>query len=78
MALKNYTKYFIFLSVGIILGYDVVAICLGGEESSISQAIIKYSYAYPFMTFLSGFVCGHFFWRLKSNKDLSDSIGENK
>jgi len=48
-----------------LIGYDVVAIANGGREASISWQIIQHSYEYPMTVFLTGFVCGHLFWRMK-------------
>lgn len=64
------TTIIVSISAFIILAiYDVVAIHYGGTEASISSLIINFSYKMPMFTFCCGFVMGHLFWRMKSNKD---------
>ena len=75
--MKKTTKIVTFagipLLVILILVYDVIAIGQGGTEASISSLIITMSYEFPALPFgiglLIGFLCGHLFWRMKSNKD---------
>jgi hypothetical protein len=67
--MKGYTVVVIALTIIGLVAWDVYAILYGGDESSISSVIITYSYDYPLIPFLSGVLCGHFFWRLKSNLD---------
>jgi predicted tellurium resistance membrane protein TerC len=52
-----------------LIGYDMFAIGKGGTEASISSMIINFSYKMPMFTFGFGFICGHLFWRMRSNKD---------
>jgi len=67
------TFYIIPLLVILILIYDFVAIYNGGSEASISSLVISFSYKMPMFTFLIGFglgfVCGHLFWRMRTNND---------
>lgn len=66
---KKITVIFIvlmFISIGI---YDVVAIINGGTEASISSTMIVWSYRFPLFPFLMGVICGHLFWRMRSNDD---------
>lgn len=76
----NYKKFTAILTFGIIpalivlvLIYDAVAIHFGGTEASISSLIITTSYKMPFMvfciSFASGVLCGHLWWRMLPNKD---------
>jgi len=51
-----------------LLIYDVIAIQKGGTEASVSSVIINFAYRMPIFTFLSGIVCGHLFWRMRTNK----------
>ncbi len=60
---KFWTIFFIFVSVAIILSYDIVATIYGGGESSISNFLISWSYKYPLFTLCVGIVLGHLFWR---------------
>lgn len=72
MDIKKITMLVIFIAVLGIAAYDVYAIAMGGTEASISHTIMVWSYKYPAMTFATGFLCGHLFWRTldtkKSNK----------
>lgn len=58
----------------LIAVYDVIAIMLGGKEASISSNLIVWSYEYPSVPFLIGFVIGyvggHLFWRMKPNRNI--------
>ena len=85
--MKNITKivtfYIIPLLIVLVLVYDFIAIKYGGTEASISSLIISFSYKMPMFTFLvgfgGGFLCGHLFWRLRSNEDtvLIDKVKSN-
>lgn len=63
---------FIFIATVIVtsIGYDALTIIKGGLETSISHTIIMWSYEYPVFTFLTGFIMGHLFWRLKQTSEL--------
>lgn len=52
-----------------LLIYDVFAIKQGGTEASISSVLITFAYKMPVFTFAFGFICGHLFWRMRTNKD---------
>jgi hypothetical protein len=64
---KQITLYFIAITAAVIAGYDIFVMQVGGKEASISQQLILISYEYPIVTFLLGVICGHLFWRMKSN-----------
>lgn len=73
--MKKITIGFIIIILTLVIGFDVWVILKSGSENSISQVIIDYSYMYPFITFLIGFVCGHLFWQMPKKKDqLADVI----
>jgi hypothetical protein len=80
MDYKKVTKSVTFivmpLLIVILLAYDAFAIYKGGTESSISSLLITSAYKMPFMVFSIGFffglLCGHLFWRMKSNKDTKE------
>lgn len=73
--MKKYTIAFIVVALTLVIGFDVWVILKSGSENSISQVIIDYSYQYPFITFLVGFVCGHLFWQMPKKKDaLADAV----
>ncbi len=69
MTAKKMTAIFIGVCVVVIGAYDVYAILVGGKEASISWTLVEWSYDYPSIPFLSGFLCGHLFWRMKDPKD---------
>jgi hypothetical protein len=75
--MKKITLIFSISALILILAYDVIAIYLGGTESSISALIIKASYEMPAFTFLSGFTMGHLFWRMRSNS-MTDKIDKKE
>jgi hypothetical protein len=62
------TPIFILLTVLLITVYDFYIIVAQGSSESISAYIIKWSYEFPAMTFFSGFVAGHLFWRMRRNE----------
>lgn len=69
MNAKKITIYIILSTILLLLIWDVIAIKVGGTEASISSIIITFAYKMPMFTFLAGFVCGHLFWRMRTNKD---------
>lgn len=70
--MKKITYIFIAAVFVLIAVYDIIAIMKGGTEASISSIIITWSYKFPLFPFLSGVVCGHLFWRMKSNSDTKE------
>jgi len=67
--MKKITSMVFFGVFGLLVIYDIYAIHIGGTESSISSVLINFSYKMPMFTFFCGFICGHLFWRMRSNKD---------
>jgi len=59
------TSFLIIALVAIIAIFDFWVIAEHGKQASISAVIIRWSYDYPSIPFLLGFVCGHLFWRMK-------------
>ena len=70
--MKKTTYLFIGIFIAIAIIYDIYAIYVGGTEASISSIIITWSYKFPLIPFSFGVLCGHFFWRMKSNKDTAE------
>lgn len=66
--MKKTVIFCIFLVVAITV-FDFYIIAAEGKQASISATIIRWSYEYPSIVFLLGFVCGHLFWRMK-DKDV--------
>jgi hypothetical protein len=60
---------FIVLLVVVVAVFDFWVIAVDGKPGSISATLIRWSYEYPSIPFLLGFVCGHLFWRMK-DKDV--------
>ena len=75
--MKNITVKVLAVLLLALLVYDVVAIHIGGTEASISSVIITFAYKMPVFTFLAGVVCGHLFWRMRTNNDTK-KIDEEK
>ena len=69
--MKKLTIWIIISTLVILIGYDAFVVLTEGTEASISSIIIVASYELPIIPFAVGFLCGHFFWRMKSNKDTS-------
>jgi uncharacterized membrane-anchored protein YhcB (DUF1043 family) len=76
MGKRKLTYWFIAVVVVVIAVFDVYVILDAGKESSVSQVLIELSYEYPSLTFMMGFVMGHLFWRMKSNKQMKKAVGE--
>lgn len=70
------TPIFIIFLVVIIAVYDFYIITTEGKSESISAVLIKWSYEYPSIPFLLGFVSGHLFWRMK-DKDVYGNISKD-
>lgn len=66
------TPIFIFSLILLIIFYDVWVIINYGAQESISAYVIEWSYSMPAFSFLTGFVMGHLFWRMKKNKRTED------
>lgn len=62
--MKKTVAMFCLLSLTVILGVDLFFYYKGGTENTISWFLYELSYEKPFVTFLTGFVCGHLFWNL--------------
>lgn len=63
------TILFIFIMIAAIAIFDVYIIASEGKTESISAYIIRWSHDYPSVSFLTGFIAGHLFWRMK-DKDV--------
>ena len=70
--MKKVTGLILVTVVSLLTVYDVIAIAKGGTEASISSVIITFAYKMPMFSFLFGFVCGHLFWRMRTNKDTKE------
>lgn len=57
------TKVFIWAALAIIIGYDIVAVSLGGGASTISSIMGKgWAYQYSTLPLAWGVLTGHLFW----------------
>ena len=74
--MKALTGKILAILVLVLIVYDVIAIQKGGTEASISSVIISFAYKMPIFTFLFGVVCGHLFWRMRTNKDTKEIDSE--
>ena len=68
MDIKKLTVYFIFVTILVIVGYDLYAVYTGGTEATISYVIMTWSYSFPSFSFAMGFLMGHLFWRIRPVK----------
>lgn len=60
MNYKKITKWFILISIAIILVYDLIAF-LSHQDATISEQIWFWSGKFPVVPFLGGLLCGHLF-----------------
>lgn len=68
MSWKQWTVYFTLITFAAIGVWDVWVISQEGTEASISYLLIHWAYDYPAFPFTMGFVMGHLFWQLSSNR----------
>ena len=66
------TVWFIIIMVISIIIFDFYVVFEQGAPESISAYIIRWSYEYPSIPFLVGFVMGHLFWRMKDKRVYGD------
>ena len=66
------TRWFIFASVIIVLGFDLWVMFMGGTGTTISHELINWPYKYPIMGVLVGIVLGHLFWRMPSTVETAE------
>ena len=62
------TVIFILVMVTAIIVFDFYIVFEEGAIESISAYIIRWSYNYPSIPFLTGFIAGHLFWRMTDNR----------
>jgi len=67
---KTLTLTVIGMTVVALIAYDVYAIIVGGQESTISWQMIDLAYQIPFIPFAFGVLCGYFFWRARDPEKL--------
>ncbi len=72
-TIKQGTILFIVVAIFLIIGWDIYAMIYGGHEATISSVLVTSAYELPVIPFALGFVMGHLFWRMKSNKDTDKS-----
>ena len=63
------TVIFIFILVASVVLFDIFIIAKMGSQESISAYIIRWAHEYPSIPFLTGYLAGHLFWRMK-DKDV--------
>lgn len=62
------TVIFIIFMVASIVVFDFYIVFTEGATESISAYIIRWSYDYPSIPFLAGFICAHLFWRMSDDR----------
>lgn len=70
--MKKITAYVIILLILVVAIYDGYAIYKGGTEASISHVILIWTYKYPPVTFVLGYLMGHLTWRIRDTKDTKE------
>lgn len=65
----NLTGYIVGILATVAILADVILIAIYGKQASISAWFITESQYHPMIAFVSGFLCGHLFWRMRQ-KDL--------
>lgn len=63
------TPIVIMIFVVGLIGFDAYVILTESKLESVSSYLIRWSYEYPMIPFLIGFLMGHLFWRMRS-KDV--------
>jgi len=59
---KKITVTVVVLMVVVGIGYDIIALIMGGVESTISQVVLNKAREHPIIAFAMGVLCGHLFW----------------
>lgn len=62
------TPIFIIIVLAAVIVFDFYIVFADGAEESISAYIIRWSSEFPSIAFLTGFVCGHLFWRMSDKR----------
>lgn len=70
--MKKLTGLVIVAVVVGLAAYDMWAFMKGGTEVTVSHTIFMWSYKFPPFTFAFGFLCGHFFWRIRDTKETAE------
>ena len=66
---KTWSQIFIVVAIISIFAFDAFVFLRGGQEATISSVIItEWTKDYPAFTFFVGFIMGHLFWPLSTNK----------
>ena len=69
MTGKTITTLVLILTLVALLAYDALALWLWGYDGTISLVVFNAAKAWPIIPFLSGVVCGHFFFSVEGRKD---------
>lgn len=59
------TKLFILITLGVIILFDIVAICTWGVDATISRIVLAWAQAFPLLPLGVGILIGHLFWPQK-------------
>lgn len=66
------TPVFILTALTAVIIFDFYIIFNDGSAETISAYIIRWSYQFPSIPFLVGFICGHLFWRMSDKGVFGD------
>lgn len=62
MTYLSITKWLMILGVVILIGWELIAKANTKDGDTIVEMLDKATEKYPMITFLLGFLMGHFFW----------------
>ena len=68
-AFRNWSRYLILGTVMTWIGWDVIAYIQGGNPSTESASIIRWSWYFPEIPFCAGILVGHIFFDLREPID---------
>ena len=60
---REMTKIIILSVLTFVILFDYWMEWKYGKEASVSSVLSLFMRQYPWFSFLSGFLCGHWFWR---------------
>lgn len=69
MNFRPITRWIMLSVIAALIVWDVLAYLIGGNNSTISVIITDWSYYSPWIPYLFGLMCGHFFFPAKRSID---------
>ena len=69
IMLRKATAYIIVLAFFGMVFYDIYAYFYGGEGATLSEVYLAWTGNYPYIVFITGYLCGHLTWPQKVVKE---------